>query len=157
MTAFTLGANSRKELQGVHPKLVEFVEATLKKTTQDFGVHDGLRTKAEQLEYVKSGVSQTTNSKHLTQADGYGHAVDLVPYINGKLRWEWPPIYQIAYAASQAAHELGIRVRWGGCWEELPLLKNAAEAEKMVAAYSARRRKVGKKAFMDGPHWELIV
>jgi peptidoglycan L-alanyl-D-glutamate endopeptidase CwlK len=38
------------------------------------------------------------NSRHLIRSDGFGHAVDLVPWINGKPRWEWKPIYHIAAA-----------------------------------------------------------
>lgn len=152
---YSLGEASRKELTGVHPDLVKVVERAIQITTQDFSVHDGLRTKAEQMEYVKRGVSQTMNSMHMTQKDGFGHAVDLVPFINGKLRWEWDAIYPIIHAVSVAADELGVKLVWGGCWTTLPRLKNAAEARRLVEAYGAARRKVGKKAFTDGPHLQL--
>lgn len=36
---------------------------------------------AEKKNLVAAGKSQTMNSKHLPQADGYSHAVDLVAYI----------------------------------------------------------------------------
>jgi hypothetical protein len=49
--------------------------------------------------------------------DLLGHAVDLVPYVNGKLRWEWEPIYVIAAAVNQAARELNVSLRWGGVWD----------------------------------------
>ena len=100
---YSLGTASRAELRGVHPDLVKVVEHAIQITTQDFSVHDGLRTLKEQRRYVAAGVSQTMNSMHRTQPDGFGHAVDLVPYINGKLRWEWPAIYPIAAAVWQAA------------------------------------------------------
>lgn len=153
----SLGAKSAAELVGVHPKMVEFVRLTLRYSEQDFSVHDGLRTEAEQAAYVKAGVSQTMNSMHRKQADGWGHAVDLVPYINGKLRWEWPPIYVIAAAAKRAAAELGISVRWGGCWQNLADIPGATpdDMEAAVTAYGARKRAQGKKAFTDGPHYEL--
>lgn len=155
---FALGQASRTELVGVHPRLIAFVERALKLSTVDFAVHDGLRTEAEQRRYVQAGVSQTMESLHRTQADGYGHAVDLVPFINGKKRWEWPPIYQIAAAASQAATELGLGIRWGGCWQQIRGLAHYAPAdmEAMVEAYGARKRAAGKKAFTDGPHFELF-
>ena len=98
MSNFTLGANSLKELNGVHPDLVAVVRRALELSAQDFAVHDGIRTPAEQKQLVASGASQTLDSRHLT-----GHAVDLVPYINGKLRWEWPPIYIIAEAISASS------------------------------------------------------
>ena len=136
--AYRLGAQSRAELRGVHPDLVRVVERAIEITHQDFSVHDGLRTLEEQKRYVASGVSQTLNSKHRPQADGFGHAVDLVPFINGKMRWEWEPIHVIAAAVWQAARELSVAVRWGGAWIDMADIK------------------AGKKVFTDGPHFELV-
>jgi peptidoglycan L-alanyl-D-glutamate endopeptidase CwlK len=154
---YSLGAKSRAELRGVHPDLVRVVERAIQITKQDFSVHDGLRTEAEQREYVRTGASQTMNSKHRPQADGYGHAVDLVPFINGKLRWEWPAIYPIAAAVWQAARELGVSIRWGGPWVNLSDIKTGTSAamKQAVDAYGARQRAAGKKVFTDGPHFEL--
>lgn len=155
--AYALGAGSRRELAGVHPRLVAVVERAIMLTTQDFTVHDGLRTEAEQRDYVARGVSKTMKSLHMRQADGHGHAVDLVPFINGKLRWEWKPIYVIAAAVRQAAAELGVPLIWGGVWDKplADLPATAAGIEAAVAAYVNRRRKAGKSAFIDGPHFEL--
>jgi peptidoglycan L-alanyl-D-glutamate endopeptidase CwlK len=157
--SYSLGAASRRELVGVHPRLVAVVERAITLTTQDFTVHDGLRTEAEQRQLVARGASRTMNSKHRRQADGYGHAVDLVPWINGRPRWEWPPIFRIAVAVRQAAEELGVPLRWGGVWDrklaELPA--DAAGFEQAVNAYVARRRAAGRSAFIDGPHFELIT
>jgi len=154
---YTLGNKSRAELAGVHPKLVALVERAIQLSAQDFSVHDGLRTEAEQREYVRRGVSKTMASQHMKQADGFGHAVDLVPFINGQLRWEWKPIYQIAAAVRAAAVELGVDLIWGGVWdrpfEQLP--GDAKAIEQAVNSYVARRRALGKTAFIDGPHFEL--
>jgi peptidoglycan L-alanyl-D-glutamate endopeptidase CwlK len=155
---YKLGSKSRSELKGVHEDMVKVVERAIRLTKQDFTVHDGIRTVAEQKRYVARGVSKTMNSKHLRQKDGYGHAVDNVPYINGKLRWEWEPIYEIAYAMNVAARELGVALRWGGCWDvrfDDIELKSAAGAKRLVDQYVARRRARGRRAFIDGPHFEL--
>jgi peptidoglycan LD-endopeptidase CwlK len=149
MSGFTLGKKSLGELEGVHADLVNVVKRTIALTVQDFGVHDGKRTMEEQKKFVASGVSQTLDSRHLT-----GHAVDLVPYINGVLRWEWDPIYRIADAVRLVAQELGVPLRWGGAWDVL-LTETEGPTEDLVADYSARRRAEGKKAFLDGPHFEL--
>lgn len=156
---FVLGARSRAELAGVHPDLVRVVEHAIKITSQDFTVHDGLRTTAEQRVILASGASQTLNSKHLKQRDGYGHAVDLVPWINGKPRWEWPAIYPIACAMWQASLEQGVRIKWGGPWVMLDSIKGGTPADmiKAVNAYGDRRRKLGQKVFTDGPHFELVL
>lgn len=154
---YSLGAKSRAELAGVHPELVRVVERAIQLTSQDFSVHDGLRTIVEQREYVRRGVSKTMNSMHMRQPDGFGHAVDLVPYINGVLRWEWKPIFQIAAAVHQAAKEIGTPLIWGGVWDRafLSLPGTAIGMEASVNAYVARRRSLGKTAFIDGPHWQL--
>lgn len=152
---YTLGPKSLAELQGVHPRLVEVVNRAILITKQDFAVHDGLRTPEEQARLVQAGASQTMNSKHRQQPDGFGHAVDLVPYINGKLRWEWPPLYLIAEAVRTAAEELSVRVRWGGNWAELNQSRKPAHI--LVSEYVALRKSIGRTAFIDGPHFELIL
>lgn len=154
---YSLGPKSLAELDGVHPKLVKIVKRAIELTDQDFSVHDGLRTVAEQREYVRRGVSKTMNSMHMKQADGYGHAVDLVPYINGQLRWEWKPIFSVAVAVRLAAEELDVPLTWGGVWDRsfLDLGPTSADMEEAVNSYVARRRALGKTAFIDGPHWQL--
>lgn len=77
-----------------------------------------------------------------------------MPYINGKLRWEWEPIYKIADAVRIAANELGTPIRWGGAWD-LSFTETSDSPEDLVIDYVARRKKLGKKAFIDGPHFEL--
>ena len=151
---YVLGRRSRAELEGVHPDLVRVVERAIQVTSQDFSVHDGLRTLDEQRKLFRRRASRTMNSKHLPQEDGYGHAVDLVPYINGRLRWEWPLIYPIAKAMRAAAEEQSVRLRWGGHWGELTGMDD--EPEALVRAYVDARRSAGKSAFIDGPHYELL-
>lgn len=152
---FTLGTKSRAELQGVHPKLVRVVERSIALTMQDFGVHDGLRTREEQAQLVLKGASKTMNGKHLPQADGFGHAVDLVPYIGGKLRWEWEPIFLIAVAVDQAATELGVRLRWGGVWDRTMDQYGGSPESMRVAVAEYCKRHPGPD-FIDGPHYELV-
>lgn len=146
---FTFGEKSLRELQGVHPALVAVAHRALELSPVDFGVHDGLRTEAEQREYVRSGVSDTMNSRHLT-----GHAVDLVPYVNGKLRWEWEPIFRIAAAVRIAAVELKTPIIWGGCWDRVFNSTRGTPREESEE-YVARRVALGKRVFIDGPHFEL--
>lgn len=153
---YALGLKSKQELQGVHPDLVRVVERAIALTKQDFAVHDGLRTHEEQVEYVRRGVSRTTQSKHLIQPrDGFGHAVDLVPYINGKLRWEWEPIYVIAEAVRKAGDDLKVRIKWGGTWSELTGTKNPPHI--LVREYTSMRVRGGQTAFIDGPHYEIML
>lgn len=147
--AYKLGKKSLRELQGVKCELQMVVKRAIQLTTQDFSVHDGLRTVAEQKALVRRGASKTMRSKHLT-----GDAVDLVPYINGKLRWEWPAIYPIAEAVREAANEQGVKLVWGGVWDRI-FTDTEAATEDLVIDYSNRRRADGKSAFIDGPHFQL--
>lgn len=152
---FELGKKSLAELDGVKPQLVRVVKRAIAISTIDFCVHDGIRTVEEQRRHVATGVSKTMNSDHLR-----GEAVDLVPWIEGKPRWWWPPIYQIAAAMHRAATELDIELQWGCVWDR-PLNRLApgvapeglADAlRKEGLAYNARHP---GKDFPDGPHFAL--
>lgn len=155
--SYTLGAKSKAALVGVHPDLVAVVQRAITLTEQDFAVYEGLRTQARQDEYLRRGVTKTRASKHLKQADGYGHAVDLVPWIDGSLRWEWPPLYKIAHAVDNAAQAMGIKLIWGGVWDKRMDEYGGSEAaiKAAVNAYVDRRRALGRTAFIDGPHFQL--
>jgi peptidoglycan L-alanyl-D-glutamate endopeptidase CwlK len=147
---YVLGKKSEAELVGVHPDLVRVVRRAITITQQDFAVHDGLRTEREQEAMLRSGASTTMNSRHLT-----GHAVDLVPWFNGKLRWEWPLIYPIAEAMRKAGQIEGVPLCWGGAWDILLTETGDQSPQKIVEDYAERRKKAGKKVFIDGPHFEL--
>jgi peptidoglycan L-alanyl-D-glutamate endopeptidase CwlK len=62
------------------------------------------------------------NSRHLT-----GHAIDVAPLINGKVRWDWPLYHRLALTIKGAAVLEKVPIEWGGDW----------------------------KSFKDGPHWQL--
>ncbi len=152
---YKLGHHSLSELKGVHPDLVQVVKLAIESTVRDFTVLDGLRTTEEQQEYVRAGVSWTMASRHLAQEDGLGHAVDLVPYINGKLRWEVDPCLEVARAVATAARGEGVALRWGGCWERLDTSNR--DPGLMVEEYTTRRRRQGRRPRVDMPHFELIM
>jgi peptidoglycan L-alanyl-D-glutamate endopeptidase CwlK len=154
--SFRLGSKSRANLEGVHPSLVRVVEVAITQTRQDFRVHDGVRSIAEQRVLLARGVSWTMKSKHLRQADGFGHAVDLVPLVDGKLAWDWQGCLSIAAAVALAAEQLQVRVRWGGVWDKelRTYASSPAAVEAESAAYVRRRRSQGKRAAIDGPHFE---
>lgn len=149
---YTLGQTSLDHLSGVHPSLVRVEKRAIELTRQDFGVHEGVRTLDTQRLYFARGVSKTMDSKHLKQSDGYGHAVDNVPYLDGKLRWEWPLIFPMAKAVQAAAIELNVPLRWGAVWDR-PLAQLSANLEYEVEQYKIRH---SGPDFLDGPHFELM-
>lgn len=120
--AFAFGARSKARLKGVHPDLVKVMERAIACSTIDFSIIEGLRTVAQQRKYFAAGATRTMNSRHLT-----GHAVDIAPYVDGKIRWDWPLYHQLAKVIKKAAAELNVPITWGGDWV----------------------------SFRDGPHWEL--
>jgi peptidoglycan L-alanyl-D-glutamate endopeptidase CwlK len=150
---YELGAGSRSRLAGVHPRLVAVVERAMSLTEQDFTVQEGLRTIERQRQLVAKGASKTMASKHIVQADGFGHAVDLVPFEDGP-RWEWPLIYPVAHAMRTAAEALGVNLVWGGVWDrQLGGLSASPEGLKAdVATYCVRHP---GPDFLDGPHYQL--
>lgn len=150
-----LSAGSLHNLQGVHPKLVDCVKLAIGFTLQDFCVYEGLRTIQQQHINVQRGVSQTMDSMHIPQFDGLGHAVDLVPWINGKPTWDWTGCYKIAAAMDKAANQLGIahNIRWGGAWDRRLSDFNSDPAAFAQATHDYAARHPGKD-FLDGPHFE---
>lgn len=157
--SFALGSLSRKNLIGVHPDLVKVVERAITITLVDFRVQEGLRTLTRQEKLVAIGASTTLDSMHRMQPDGYGHAVDLVPWVDfdadgdKELRWDWPLSYKIAEAMQKAASSMAIVLRWGGCWDRP--LNALGTPETASVDYVKRRVAKGKRAFIDGPHYEL--
>ncbi|WP_162987710.1 M15 family metallopeptidase, partial [Acinetobacter bereziniae] len=77
----------------MHLDLVKVVKRPIEITECDFTVIEGVRSQARQAQLVKSGASQTNNSRHLT-----GHAVDLAAWVNGTVSWDWKYYYQIEAA-----------------------------------------------------------
>lgn len=141
---FRLSSKSLAKLDGVDAELVATIKRAIQLTSVDFTVVEGVRTLARQQELVRTGASQTMKSKHLI-----GRAVDLAPVVQGQVRWDWPLFFPIARAMKLASEETGAAVRWGGCWK---LLSAIDDPERAVAEYARARR----KAFMDGPHFELM-
>ena len=139
--AYKLSARSLSHLEGVHPDLVRIVKRAIEITRQDFSVLEGVRTPERQSELYAQGrskpgqiVTWTMTSNHFVQADGYGHAVDLVPY---PLDWSDLKAFDaIAMAMFDAADELGLKIRWGADWD-----------------MDGKPREKGES---DSPHFELV-
>jgi len=118
----TLTVKCNERLDAINPVLARVVRRAAVLSKVEFRVIEGMRTAARQLQLFNAGASKTMNSRHLT-----GHAVDLAPIVEGKIRWDWPLFYPMADAMKAAASELKVPLVWGGDW----------------------------KTFKDGPHFEL--
>jgi len=125
-----LNASSKSKLKGVHPDLVRVVNRCAKDWTDKqftFGLTCGVRSLEEQKVLVKKGASKTLKSRHIPAPNGYSHAVDVVAFIDGKVRWDWPLYDKIAKAMKAAAKLEKVQIEWGGDWV----------------------------SFKDGPHFQL--
>ena len=126
---YVFSKRSYNNLKGVHPDLTACVVVCLYRyTTVDFAVIEGVRTfktqkelmaKSDELEAAgQPRLTWTLDSKHMIQGDGFGHAVDLVPWVNGRIPWdEWEYFRDIATGMKMAARYLRIQIVWGGDWK----------------------------------------
>jgi len=106
------GERSEKNLVGVHSDLVKVMRLAIERTTVDFAITEGLRTKERQKELFDQKKSRTMNSRHLT-----GHAVDVMAYVDGKGSWMWGLYEAINKAVQDAADEIDVEIEWGGEWK----------------------------------------
>lgn len=166
---FKFGPRSVANLIGVHPDLVAIANAAVARSPVDWGFTEPqVRTRAQQAEKVRQGFSKTMHSRHLVTADGTGHAVDCVPWIDGKFQWGGKfaevvtqgrtiyPFFEIAAVMRGAAIERGRRLAWGGVWDKV-LNELPADAQGLrleVEAYKARHP---GPDFIDLPHFELTA
>ena len=116
---YKFSRRSLDNLRGVHPDLVAVVVAALYRyATIDFAVIEGVRDRDRQAEMVRQGKSWTMDSKHLIQPDGFAHAVDLAPWVDGGIPWDdWQAFYNLSQAMKFAARYMGVTITWGGDWE----------------------------------------
>ncbi len=139
---YKLSPASESKLVGVHPRLAAVVRQAVAISSVDFKVIEGVRS--DEQAYINFGKGRTVaelqaagvpnaakyaapklakvtwlrnplNTKHRKQADGYGHAVDLLP-----APYDWKdlaPFDAVARAMLEAAKGLGVNIRWGADWD----------------------------------------
>lgn len=148
---FRLSKRSQDNLVGVRPELVAVVRRAITLTKVDFAVTEGLRTQMRQRELVVKGASQTMDSKHLT-----GEAVDLVAFLDSRISWELGLYDDIAAAMRAAAIEENVGIRWGAAWNIDDIRHWSGTMEAAMNFYVDARRGLGKRPFIDAPHFELV-
>lgn len=128
-----LGNTSKNNLKGVHPEMVKLINEAIKETPIDFTITSGVRSTAQQQALYAQGRTKPgaivtkadgvkNKSNHQAKSDGYGHAIDLCPYVNGKLDWNTVANFKIIAAHIKATAKcMGIVINWGGDWKFLDL------------------------------------
>jgi len=127
------GTSSLNNLKGVHPNLVKVLKASILNSPIDFSIVEGLRTTARQQSLYAQGRTAKgsivtyadgvkNKSNHQAKSDGYGHAIDFCPYVNGKLDWSNEANFRIiARHIIKTATKLNISISWGGVWKFVDL------------------------------------
>lgn len=125
---YVLSENSLARLATVHADLRRVMKHAIEMSPLDFAVLEGVRSVARQRQLLQAGATTTMKSRHLPDAaDGLARAVDVAPFVNGEVRWDWPLYLKLAPIIKAAAVEENVPVEWGGDWIK----------------------------FKDGPHWQL--
>lgn len=158
-TQYRLGRRSQQNLEGVHPDLADkVVRRAIEISGCDFTVIQGVRTEKEQRQRIKSGKSQTKNSRHIPRLPAdqpelgkVAHAVDLAAW-TGKASWDLELLIKVADAMRQAALEANVALEWGGCWDRLSEYVDARHAYEM---YLLRKYRKGDEPFVDAGHFQL--
>lgn len=152
---YKLGNRSISKLEGVDERLQAVVKSAIGQSSQDFSVICGMRTIEEQRKLVAKGASQTMKSKHIE-----GLAVDLMAYdadASPSGRWELNLYDEIADAMKKGAQDCGVAVKWGAAWSANDIRDWKGSMEDAMNAYIDLRRSQGRRPFIDGPHFELIL
>jgi len=150
--SYKLSERSMSKLQGVDPRMQDVVMEAITLTKVDFGVICGMRTEDEQRELVAKGASKTMKSKHLD-----GLAVDLMAYIGSRASWELNLYDDIADAMAEAARNNNVKIRWGAAWHVDSIADWDFTMQDAMNSYVDLRRAQGRRPFIDGPHFELMV
>lgn len=127
-----LSKRSLDTLKGVHPNMVRLIKEAIINTPVDFTVVQGVRTAEYQNSLYQQGRTKPglkvtdkdgykKKSNHQVKADGYGHAVDLYPFVNGvvDVNDKGKNLPVIAAHIKTVAALLGISIVWGGDWKGL--------------------------------------
>lgn len=129
---YSFGKASKARLETCHPDLQRLMNEVIK--LYDFSVLEGHRSLETQQKYYRDNKSKldgvNKKSKHQSSPS---LAVDIAPY---PIDWTRDRFYFLAGLVFAKADELGIKIRWGGDWDNDKDFKD--------------------QSFDDLPHFELL-
>lgn len=115
------GATSLKKLEKVNPLLVTILKKTVQ--VKDCTIITGFRGAEAQNKAYESGYSKKKypDSRHnlskLMNSTEFSDAVDVAPWINGKLSEDVKECAHLAGIIIGIGAAMGITLRWGGNWD----------------------------------------
>lgn len=130
--SYKLGSTSLKRLSTCHEDIQAVIELAITRSPVDFGIAQGSRTIQEQQQYFDEGKSKINPKSYMTKEKLFAHAkhlvdneirtkadaVDIYAFVNGKASWQSSSLILIAGVILSCAHELGVKLRWGGNWDQ---------------------------------------
>lgn len=135
---YAFGITSLKRLSTCDPRLSAVLLLAIDRSPIDFGIAEGHRSLERQKELFDEGKSKvdgvTRKGKHNYTPS---QAVDVYAFINGRASWEGSSLLFIAGVIFSCASELGLRLRWGGNWDQ--------DGEIVT-----------DQKFQDFPHFEIL-
>ena len=110
------GKQSTRNLAMLHFDLQWLCREVLNAEIMDFAVAQTYRDKETQDRYYREGKSKVPwpQGKHNKNPS---EAMDIYPYINGKISYLKAHCCVLAGLFLMAAAKLGIKIRWGGNWD----------------------------------------
>jgi peptidoglycan L-alanyl-D-glutamate endopeptidase CwlK len=115
---FKFGTASKKNMENIHPVLLDALHSAIALTPIDFKVICGHRDKETQNDHFEKGLSkvQWPYSEHNSVPS---NAIDFIPLIDSKTV-DWKDTHAFAVVAGvimSCIIELGLTPRWGGDWD----------------------------------------
>jgi len=118
MGKYSFGKRSSKKLDTCTFNLQFVANEALSYELIDFAIIEGTRSDKKQHEYFITGKSRLDagdpRAKHNKEQ---AEAFDAVPYVNGKISWDWRHCIFLAGVILTAAKKVGDDIRWGGNWD----------------------------------------
>lgn len=114
---YKFGKTSLARLSTCDPRLQVVLRAAMAQGIMDMTVTEGHRDQATQDKYFYEGKSRLRypHGKHNSYPS---KAVDVAPYVKGKLSYDQRHCCHLAGIILGIAASLGIKLRWGGNWDQ---------------------------------------
>lgn len=116
MSQYRFGVTSLARLESCDPRIQLVMKAAIAQGLVDMTITEGHRDQVTQDKYFEEGKSRIKfpDGKHNSYPS---MAVDVAPYINGKLSYDQRHCCYMAGLIMGIARSLGVNLRWGGNWD----------------------------------------
>lgn len=144
--------SSEAMLDELQPALAKVTRRALAISDIEFQVVHGMRTRTQHNEFWRKGVTIGNQSTHF-----YGHAVDLMPIIEGRPCVEAEVFDDVAMCMKLAGADLHVPLRWGGAWHCDNICAFEGIIEDLQMFYIDNMRMQDKRPRLDLSHFELTI